>query len=104
MSITDAIADSHTLDSLLAALTELKAKGTPGNTLVVLSSDASAQDNGCSPLPLKDGVDVGMYMPNQPWCGDHYMTEPDRLSRDDADAYDPAPPGALLAVFLWPTN
>lgn len=97
-------ADSHTIDSLIAKLTEMKADGVPGYTIVVMSKYRTSQDISCSPIPLYDGVDHGMYLPNRPWSGDHFMTEEHRHSLDDGDEYDPAPSGAIPAVFIWPTD
>lgn len=95
--------DSHTIDSLIAKLAELKADGIPGHTIVVMSKYVTARDNCCSPIPLFDGVDHGMYLPKREWKGDHYMTEENRQARDDGDEYEPAPTEAIEAVFVWPT-
>lgn len=93
----------HTVDTLIAELTELKKRGVPGDTVVVLAKDAEGND--FSPLTNDGGgVDHAMYLPNSTWSGYHYMSEADRLSLDDAHEYEPAPDDAFPAVFLWPVN
>jgi hypothetical protein len=45
-----------------------------------------------------------MYHMSDTFTGEHYPTEEDRLTEEDPDEFDPAPEGAVFAVFLWPTN
>ena len=71
----------------------------PDNTPVVLAKDA--EGNGFSPL---DEAETGMYLAQTTWYGEHYLTEEQRLAKDDPGDYDEAPSDAVPAVFLWPTN
>jgi hypothetical protein len=45
-----------------------------------------------------------MYAADTTWAGERYMTEEDRQATGEPDEYDEAPPDAVRAVFLWPTN
>lgn len=94
-------ASAHTIDSLIEDLTRLRDE-LPGDTVVVLSKDA--EGNGFSPLIRAGGAVASMYLPRTTWSGQHYLTEEDRQSLSDADAWEPAPPEAIPAVVLWPTN
>lgn len=71
----------------------------PGDTLVVMSSDA--EGNTFSPL---DSAEPAMYLAENSFSGEHYMTEEQRQATNNPDEYCGAPDEAVPAVFLWPTN
>lgn len=78
----------------LAALDHL-----PDETPVILAKDA--EGNGFSPLTE---AETGMYAAETTWSGEHYLTEEQRLAKDEPEDWFEAPDDAVLAVFLWPTN
>lgn len=71
----------------------------PDNTPVVLAKDA--EGNGFSPL---DEAETGMYLAQTTWYGEHYLTEEQRLAKDDPEDWFEAPDNAVLAIFLRPVN
>lgn len=72
--------------------------GLPDDTPVILAN--SAEGHGYSPL---QHADPGLYAAGSPYSGEHYLTEDIRQAMDDPDEYEPAPAGAVPAVFLWPS-
>ncbi|MGW3932922.1 hypothetical protein ACWECC_33235 [Streptomyces microflavus] len=86
-----------TLAELRTALAKLD--HLSGEAIVVLAKDS--EGNAFSPL---DEVDPSMYQAETEWSGERYMTETARQAKDDPDDYAKAPDGAVLAIFLWPTN
>lgn len=78
---------------------QLDALNLPDDTIVILAKDA--EGNGYSPAVQ---ADPGMYLANNTWSGEHYLTEEQRLAETDPDDYSQAPGEAVPAVFLWPTN
>lgn len=45
-----------------------------------------------------------MYWAETTWSGEHYLSEEQRLAKDEPDDWSPAPDDAVPAVFLWPVN
>lgn len=84
-----------TLDELRA---QLDALNLPGDTLVVVATDA--EGNGFS--PAHSAVD-GMYERHNDFNGQWYATAEQRAAANDGE-WDEAPPSAVTAIFLWPTN
>ncbi len=86
-----------TLDELRKALAGFD---LPGDTPIVMTKDAEGND-GASPLARVEEV---MYEPLNTWSGELYLTERQRLAEDDPDGWDAAPPAAVPALMLGPTN
>ena len=78
---------------------QLDALNLPDDTPVILAKDA--EGNGFSPLVE---ADPGMYAADTTWSGEHYLTEEQRLAKEQPDDWFQAPDDAVPAVFLWPTN
>jgi len=77
---------------------QLAALNLPGDTTVVLATDA--EGNGFSPLHTAVN---GMYEAHNAYTGQWYATNDQRAAANDDD-WDEAPPSAVPAVFLWPTS
>lgn len=71
----------------------------PGDTPVVMSKDG--EGNGYSPLAE---LELGMYLADSTWSGEHYPAAEQLRDDPNADEEDGAPEDAVHAVFLWPVN
>ena len=78
---------------------QLAALNLPNDTIVILAKDA--EGNGFSPLEATESC---MYAADTTWSGDRYLTEEQRLAKEEPDDWFQAPDDAVPAVFLWPTN
>lgn len=78
---------------------QLAALNLPDGTVVILAKDG--EGNGFSPLVE---ADPGMYLADTTWSGERYLTEEQRLAKEEPDDWFQAPDDAVPAVFLWPTN
>jgi len=87
-------AGALTVADLQAALALL-----PSDMLVVLAKDG--EGNGFSPLAATESA---LYLAENTWSGEFYMTEDDRQGQEDPDEYSEAPADAVPALFLWPVN
>ncbi|MFF7184670.1 hypothetical protein ACFZAR_05425 [Streptomyces sp. NPDC008222] len=77
---------------------QLNALNLPGDTPVVLSTDA--EGNGFSPLSV---LDDALYLAHNSFNGEWYATDEMRTQNPENE-WDEAPSEAKPAVFLWPTN
>lgn len=78
---------------------QLDALNLPDDTIVILAKDA--EGNGHSPLVEAEHA---MYLADTTWSGERYLTEEQRLAKEEPDDWFQAPKEAVPAVFLWPTN
>ncbi|MEU1497328.1 hypothetical protein [Streptomyces sp. NPDC005732] len=78
---------------------QLDALDLPDDTVVILAKDA--EGNGHSPAAE---VEHAMYVANNTWSGEHYLTEERRRAETEPDDWSRAPDDAVPAIFLWPTN
>ncbi|MGW6455006.1 hypothetical protein ACWF94_03625 [Streptomyces sp. NPDC055078] len=85
-----------TLAELRQQLAELA--HLPDDTPVVMSRDA--EGNEYSPLFTMDDA---LYVAHSEYSGDWYATDDHRAANPRQD-WDPAPPEAVPAIFLWPNS